>query len=72
MHIFTDKANNVDKAQSLWLQMQEENIHPTDHFLYTLSELLKRNDKPVPFSAPLREPEGNLEFIKFRANDYVS
>lgn len=35
---------------ALWTQIQEENSQPTDHFMWTLSELLKVNNLEVPFT----------------------
>lgn len=44
------KNNKVEEAMSLWTQMQEEDIQPSDHFMWTLSELLKQNNLEVPFT----------------------
>lgn len=41
--------NKVQEAMALWIQMQEEDIQPTDHFMWALSELLKKNNLEVPF-----------------------
>ncbi|XP_018326773.1 leucine-rich PPR motif-containing protein, mitochondrial [Agrilus planipennis] len=46
------KQNNVEKAQGLWMQMQEEDMAPTDQFLYKLGTFLKANNVPVPFTIP--------------------
>ncbi|VVC25742.1 Pentatricopeptide repeat,Tetratricopeptide-like helical domain [Cinara cedri] len=41
--------NKVKEAMALWIQMQEEDIQPTDNFMWELSELLKKNNLEVPF-----------------------
>lgn len=35
---------------ALWTQMQEEDTQPSDHFMWSLSELLKKNNLNVPFT----------------------
>lgn len=35
---------------ALWTQMQEEDTQPSDHFMWSLSELLKKNNLEVPFT----------------------
>lgn len=35
---------------ALWTQMQEEDTQPSDHFMWNLSELLKKNNLKVPFT----------------------
>lgn len=35
---------------ALWTQMQEEDTQPSDHFMWSLSELLKKNNIEVPFT----------------------
>ncbi|XP_050423237.1 leucine-rich PPR motif-containing protein, mitochondrial-like [Adelges cooleyi] len=44
------KNNKVEEAMSLWTQMQEEDIQPSDTFMWSLSELLKKNGCEVPFA----------------------
>ncbi|XP_076067194.1 bicoid stability factor [Oratosquilla oratoria] len=46
------KKNNFDKALGIWTSMQEENIEPSEAFLYDLGTFLKSNGKPVPFVMP--------------------
>ncbi|XP_050542701.1 leucine-rich PPR motif-containing protein, mitochondrial-like isoform X8 [Daktulosphaira vitifoliae] len=43
------KKNKVDEAVGLWTQIQEENIQPSNTFMWSLSELLKKNNREVPF-----------------------
>ncbi|KAK9507866.1 hypothetical protein O3M35_007637 [Rhynocoris fuscipes] len=57
-------ANEVDKAMSLWTQMQDEDVQPSDHFLYTLGVLLKKHNKPVPFAIPETLPQIENEITK--------
>lgn len=56
------KSNEPEKALGLWTKMQEENVTPDDIFLAKLAELLEKNDKPVPFTAP---PRSILNEIKY-------
>lgn len=35
---------------ALWTQMQEEDTQPSDHFMWSLGELLKKNNLEVPFT----------------------
>lgn len=42
---------------SLWTQMQEENTQPSDHFMWSLYELLKKNNLDVPFT--VQKPKEN-------------
>lgn len=35
---------------ALWTQMQEENTQPSDHFMWSLKELLVKNNLEVPFT----------------------
>lgn len=52
-----DKNNDVEKAMALWTQMQEEDTQPSDHFMWSLSELLKQNNLEVPFT--VKKPSEN-------------
>ncbi|XP_065221007.1 leucine-rich PPR motif-containing protein, mitochondrial-like [Planococcus citri] len=47
-----DKADEPQKAMSLWLQLQEEDRVPTDTFLALLAEILQRHNMPVSFDVP--------------------
>lgn len=42
-------ANDWERGLQLWVQMQEENLIPTDNFLTNLSTLLVKNKQKVPF-----------------------
>ncbi|CAH1403829.1 unnamed protein product [Nezara viridula] len=46
------KNDQVDKAMGLWTQMQDEDVQPSEAFLYKLGILLKKHNKPVPFAVP--------------------
>uniref|UniRef100_A0A0K8SN95 Leucine-rich PPR motif-containing protein, mitochondrial n=1 Tax=Lygus hesperus TaxID=30085 RepID=A0A0K8SN95_LYGHE len=46
------KADDVDKAEGLWTQMQEEDVKPSDSFLTNLGELLEKHGRPIPFEVP--------------------
>ncbi|CAH1159971.1 unnamed protein product [Phaedon cochleariae] len=46
------KQEDADKALGLWMQMQEEDLAPTDSFLSTLGEFLQKRGLEVPFVIP--------------------
>lgn len=48
----------MQEATALWTQMQEEDIQPSDHFMWSLSELLKNNNLEVPFT--VNKPKENI------------
>lgn len=43
---------------SLWTQMQEEDTQPSDNFMWSLNELLKKNNLEVPFT--VQKPKENI------------
>lgn len=47
---------DIEKSLGLWTQMQEEDLAPTDQFLYTLGNFLKERDVAVPFVIPKNAP----------------
>lgn len=53
------KNNKVQEATALWTQMQEEDIQPSDNFMWSLSELLKNNNLEVPFT--VNKPKENKQ-----------
>lgn len=46
------KANDAQLALSLWINLQEDDITPTDEFLQILAEILMKSNIPVPFTVP--------------------
>lgn len=42
---------------ALWTQMQEEDTQPSDHFMWSLKELLTKNNLEVPFT--VKKPKEN-------------
>lgn len=46
------KQEDIDKAVGLWTQLQEDDVAPTDQFLYTLGTFLKERNVEVPFAIP--------------------
>lgn len=46
------KQEDIDKALGLWTQLQEEDVLPTDQFLFTLGNFLKERNISVPFITP--------------------
>ncbi|KAI4463370.1 hypothetical protein MML48_4g00006397 [Holotrichia oblita] len=53
------KQDDPEKAVNLWMQMQEEDLAPTDNFLIKLGEFLKTHNLHVPFVIPEAE-EGKV------------
>lgn len=51
-HVQTDNSNDLEKAFALWIEIQEDKLQPPNEFLITLANILKRNDRPVPFPVP--------------------
>lgn len=50
---------------ALWTQMQEENTQPSDHFMWSLKELLVKNNLDVPFT--VKKPS-NQDFSPVPSN----
>lgn len=46
------REDDVTRATSLWTQMQEEDVKPTDEFLHQLGKFLEEKNEPVPFVIP--------------------
>lgn len=51
------KNNKVEESMALWTQMQEEDTQPSDHFMWSLKELLTKNNLEVPFT--VKKPNNN-------------
>lgn len=51
------KANDADKALSVWTSLQEENIQPTTELLSFLADFLRKNNLPIPFAPPAQDEE---------------
>ncbi|XP_046388703.1 leucine-rich PPR motif-containing protein, mitochondrial [Ischnura elegans] len=49
------KSNDAEKAMGLWMQMQDEDVQPSDEFLKSLANLLRKNNMKVPFVEPKAE-----------------
>uniref|UniRef100_A0A8C1LV65 Leucine rich pentatricopeptide repeat containing n=1 Tax=Cyprinus carpio TaxID=7962 RepID=A0A8C1LV65_CYPCA len=50
-------TNDWQKAEATWMKMQEENLAPRERTLRLLADILKNNDKEVPFEVPeVKEP----------------
>ena len=47
---YADKKGEWNKGLSLWTQMQEDNIQPSNEFLIRLEHILVQNNEPVPFN----------------------
>uniref|UniRef100_A0A8C1TB22 Leucine rich pentatricopeptide repeat containing n=1 Tax=Cyprinus carpio TaxID=7962 RepID=A0A8C1TB22_CYPCA len=51
------ETNDWQKAEATWMKMQEENLAPRERTLRLLADILKNNDKDVPFEVPeVKEP----------------
>ncbi|XP_075224635.1 bicoid stability factor [Lycorma delicatula] len=57
------KADDTEKAIGLWTQMQEEDVQPTDEFLYELGTFLERKNEPVPFVIPKLTPAAQQSVV---------
>ncbi|KAM8860091.1 leucine-rich PPR motif-containing protein, mitochondrial isoform 2-T2 [Spinachia spinachia] len=44
--------NNWEKAEAVWMKMQENNVIPRERTLEILADILKNNGKEVPFEMP--------------------
>lgn len=52
------KENQPEKALGLWTKMQEDDVMaPTEQFLQTLAQLLRKNKMQVPFAEPAESAE---------------
>lgn len=53
----SEETNDWRKAEATWMKMQEENLAPRERTLRLLADILKNNDKEVPFEVPeVKEP----------------
>jgi len=48
----------VEEAMALWTQMQEEDTQPSEHFMWSLSKLLEKNNLEVPFT--VKQPKDDV------------
>ncbi|CAH1737969.1 unnamed protein product [Aphis gossypii] len=64
------KNNKVEEAMALWTQMQEEDCQPSEHFMWSLSELLKKNKLEVPFT--VKQPQEKVLGVLSDANKTLS
>ncbi|XP_058507981.1 leucine-rich PPR motif-containing protein, mitochondrial [Solea solea] len=46
------ETNNWEKAEAVWMKMQEENVIPRERTLLILADILKNNGRKVPFEMP--------------------
>lgn len=49
---FSGKSNNWEKAEGVWLKMQEDTVIPRERTLRLLADILKANGQEVPFDVP--------------------
>ncbi|XP_070590637.1 leucine-rich PPR motif-containing protein, mitochondrial [Erythrolamprus reginae] len=50
--LLCQKNNDLEKAESVWTKMQEENIVPRSRTLHLLGQIFKANNQKIPFSVP--------------------
>uniref|UniRef100_A0A671S2D6 Leucine-rich PPR motif-containing protein, mitochondrial-like n=1 Tax=Sinocyclocheilus anshuiensis TaxID=1608454 RepID=A0A671S2D6_9TELE len=50
------ETNDWQKAEATWMKMQEENLAPRERTLRLLADILKNNDKEVPFEVVAASP----------------
>jgi len=55
---------------ALWTQMQEEDAQPSEYFMWSLSELLKKNNLEVPFRVV--KPKDELPVVPSDINKNLS
>lgn len=56
---------------ALWTQMQEEDTQPSDHFMWSLKELLVKNNLNVPFTVK-KPSEPDLSPVPSNINNSLS
>lgn len=50
--LLSEKNNDLEKAESVWTKMQEENIVPRSRTLHLLGHIFKANNQKIPFTVP--------------------
>ncbi|ETE71867.1 Leucine-rich PPR motif-containing protein, mitochondrial [Ophiophagus hannah] len=50
--LLCQKNNDLEKAESVWTKMQEENIVPRSRTLHLLGHIFKANNQKIPFTVP--------------------
>lgn len=55
---------------ALWTQMQEEDCQPSEQFMWSLSELLKKNELEVPFT--VKKPKEKVSVVSSDVNKTLS
>uniref|UniRef100_A0A8B9LI61 PROP1-like PPR domain-containing protein n=1 Tax=Astyanax mexicanus TaxID=7994 RepID=A0A8B9LI61_ASTMX len=56
-------TNNWQKAEAVWMKMQEENVIPREKTLILLADIFKSNQQPVPFEVPEVIKKNNNKII---------
>ncbi|KAK4325255.1 hypothetical protein Pmani_004154 [Petrolisthes manimaculis] len=51
------KEVDCDKALDVWTTMQEENLEPSEAFLYELGTFLEKNGRKAPFVVPAKQQQ---------------
>uniref|UniRef100_A0A673JIP4 Leucine-rich PPR motif-containing protein, mitochondrial-like n=1 Tax=Sinocyclocheilus rhinocerous TaxID=307959 RepID=A0A673JIP4_9TELE len=65
------ETNDWQKAEATWMKMQEENLAPRERTLRLLADILKNNDKEVPFEVPEMTGEEMALSINTHIQHYV-
>uniref|UniRef100_A0A2D4PMJ4 Pentacotripeptide-repeat region of PRORP domain-containing protein n=1 Tax=Micrurus surinamensis TaxID=129470 RepID=A0A2D4PMJ4_MICSU len=50
--LLCQKNNDLEKAESVWTKMQEENVVPRSRTLHLLGHIFKANNQKIPFTVP--------------------
>uniref|UniRef100_A0A670XQ10 Leucine rich pentatricopeptide repeat containing n=1 Tax=Pseudonaja textilis TaxID=8673 RepID=A0A670XQ10_PSETE len=65
--LLCQKNNDLEKAESVWTKMQEENIVPRSRTLHLLGHIFKANNQKIPFTVP----EMGILLLFLMAKDFV-
>uniref|UniRef100_A0A3P8UUE2 Leucine rich pentatricopeptide repeat containing n=1 Tax=Cynoglossus semilaevis TaxID=244447 RepID=A0A3P8UUE2_CYNSE len=67
------KSNNWEKAEGVWLKMQEDTVIPRERTLRLLADILKANGQEVPFEVPeVKTKSEAFEILKQRSGETLS
>uniref|UniRef100_A0A673KYI1 Leucine-rich PPR motif-containing protein, mitochondrial-like n=1 Tax=Sinocyclocheilus rhinocerous TaxID=307959 RepID=A0A673KYI1_9TELE len=65
------ETNDWQKAEATWMKMQEENLAPRERTLRLLADILKNNDKEVPFEVCVQPIPFQSSFCLLSATDHI-
>uniref|UniRef100_A0A673KQR8 Leucine-rich PPR motif-containing protein, mitochondrial-like n=1 Tax=Sinocyclocheilus rhinocerous TaxID=307959 RepID=A0A673KQR8_9TELE len=70
-HYLLQETNDWQKAEATWMKMQEENLAPRERTLRLLADILKNNDKEVPFEVCVQPIPFQSSFCLLSATDHI-